>query len=49
MFVLVCRYYYDMSDQVCKGFGYSGCGGNNNRFPSPLVCAAVCSSAVKME
>ncbi|XP_026727794.1 boophilin-H2-like [Trichoplusia ni] len=39
-------YYFDMSERRCKGFSYSGCGGNRNKFQSPIVCKAVCTAAV---
>ncbi|XP_026727725.1 kunitz-type U19-barytoxin-Tl1a-like [Trichoplusia ni] len=39
-------YYFDISERRCKGFSYSGCGGNRNRFQTPIACKAVCSEAV---
>ncbi|KAJ8737654.1 hypothetical protein PYW08_000249 [Mythimna loreyi] len=42
------RYYYDISDRLCKGFSYSGCDGNYNRFETELECKNVCNEAVKI-
>uniref|UniRef100_A0A023G1E4 BPTI/Kunitz inhibitor domain-containing protein n=1 Tax=Amblyomma triste TaxID=251400 RepID=A0A023G1E4_AMBTT len=36
------RWFYDPSDKKCKGFTYSGCKGNNNRFRSEKRCQKVC-------
>ncbi|XP_075991097.1 kunitz-type serine protease inhibitor A-like [Anticarsia gemmatalis] len=35
-------YYYDINVLRCKGFSFSGCGGNRNRFPNSKICMAVC-------
>ncbi|KAJ8737758.1 hypothetical protein PYW08_000353 [Mythimna loreyi] len=35
-------FYYDITDGKCKGFAYSGCGGNHNRFPNAIKCIDVC-------
>ncbi|XP_026727686.1 tissue factor pathway inhibitor-like [Trichoplusia ni] len=40
-------FYFDISERRCKGFSYSGCGGNRNKFSSARLCKAVCSGAVK--
>ncbi|KAI5647018.1 kunitz/Bovine pancreatic trypsin inhibitor domain-containing protein [Phthorimaea operculella] len=40
------RFYFDVTDRQCKGFSYSGCGGNMNRFSSFQLCSAVCMPAV---
>uniref|UniRef100_A0A023G2N7 BPTI/Kunitz inhibitor domain-containing protein n=1 Tax=Amblyomma triste TaxID=251400 RepID=A0A023G2N7_AMBTT len=37
------RWFYDPQDKKCKGFTYSGCKGNNNRFRSERRCQKVCS------
>ncbi|KAJ0183940.1 hypothetical protein K1T71_000363 [Dendrolimus kikuchii] len=39
-------YYYDLTERTCKGFSYSGCGGNNNKFVNQQLCVAVCGHAV---
>ncbi|XP_068624296.1 kunitz-type serine protease inhibitor A-like [Battus philenor] len=35
-------WYYDMSTKRCRGFSYSGCGGNQNRFVTSRQCNKVC-------
>ncbi|XP_022834334.1 tissue factor pathway inhibitor-like [Spodoptera litura] len=40
-------WYFDIIDMRCKGFSYSGCGGNDNRFRNVEKCLSVCSHAVK--
>ncbi|KAJ8737763.1 hypothetical protein PYW08_000358 [Mythimna loreyi] len=37
-------YYYDLSTRTCKGFSYSGCGGNPNKFGSNMECMDVCEA-----
>ncbi|XP_045458538.1 actinia tenebrosa protease inhibitors-like [Melitaea cinxia] len=37
------KWYYDISTRRCKGFSYSGCGGNMNRFATQQLCATACS------
>nr|XP_054927923.1 amblin-like isoform X2 [Dermacentor andersoni] len=44
----VCRgslpmWYFDPSSGVCRGFVYSGCGGNSNKFSSCEECMDRCS------
>ncbi|XP_028156292.1 PI-actitoxin-Aeq3a-like [Ostrinia furnacalis] len=39
-------WYFDISIRSCRGFSYSGCGGNHNRFPNAQICAAVCGAVV---
>ncbi|KAJ8737054.1 hypothetical protein PYW07_000325 [Mythimna separata] len=39
-------FYYDVSDGKCKGFAYSGCGGNRNRFSSAIECLDICGLLV---
>lgn len=41
------RWYFDMSTRACRGFSYSGCGGNHNRFPNSQMCNAVCGAAIE--
>ncbi|XP_039763971.1 boophilin-H2-like [Pararge aegeria] len=41
------RWYYDMTTRRCRGFSYSGCGGNFNRFLTQQACATVCSGATE--
>ncbi|XP_021340999.1 papilin-like isoform X4 [Mizuhopecten yessoensis] len=36
-------WYYSHTEGRCKEFLYGGCGGNNNRFNSQIVCEASCS------
>ncbi|XP_069951755.1 papilin isoform X1 [Cherax quadricarinatus] len=38
------RWYFDMSDNQCKSFVYSGCGGNYNNFGTLDVCMNYCGS-----
>lgn len=43
------RFFFDVNTGSCRGFSYSGCGGNYNRFPSVSVCKAVCVPYIKHE
>ncbi|XP_055932020.1 uncharacterized protein LOC129962298 [Argiope bruennichi] len=36
------RYYYDIKDESCSGFTYTGCGGNANNFLSESDCEKTC-------
>ncbi|XP_075991618.1 kunitz-type serine protease inhibitor A-like isoform X2 [Anticarsia gemmatalis] len=36
-------FYFDISTRTCRGFSYSGCGGNDNRFTSSQQCIAICN------
>ena len=36
------QYYFDEHDEECKPFGYKGCKGTNNRFPSLQDCVRTC-------
>ena len=38
------KWYYDDASESCKDFGYSGCGGNGNRFESKAECLKYCSA-----
>ena len=38
----VTRWYYDETDNSCKPFDYSGCGGNLNNFASREDCEGMC-------
>ncbi|XP_014366440.2 kunitz-type serine protease inhibitor bitisilin-3-like [Papilio machaon] len=40
-------WYFDMTTRTCKGFSYSGCGGNMNRFQSSRLCTKRCRSLVE--
>ncbi|KAG6446536.1 hypothetical protein O3G_MSEX004491 [Manduca sexta] len=40
-------FYFDITQRFCRGFSYSGCGGNLNRFPNAQICTAVCAGAVE--
>ncbi|XP_060809788.1 amblin-like [Amyelois transitella] len=35
-------WYYDVSSRTCRGFSYSGCGGNRNRFLTNQDCTTAC-------
>lgn len=37
-------WYYDSGNGDCLSFAYSGCGGNENRFPSLSACLEACGS-----
>lgn len=39
----ILRVYFDGSTNECKMFGYTGCGGNRNNFPTVEDCKNVCS------
>ncbi|CAG4955522.1 unnamed protein product [Colias eurytheme] len=39
-------WYFDLTSRTCRGFSYSGCGGNMNRFPSQQDCVTSCGSYV---
>ncbi|KAF9419759.1 hypothetical protein HW555_003758 [Spodoptera exigua] len=39
-------WYYDVTERTCKSFSYSGCGGNENRFPTSGHCNTRCQPAV---
>ncbi|KAJ2954242.1 hypothetical protein O0L34_g2488 [Tuta absoluta] len=43
------RFYFDVTSKQCKGFAYSGCGGNANRFSSFQLCSAICMPAVNRD
>uniref|UniRef100_A0A1I7Z2F4 ADAM_spacer1 domain-containing protein n=1 Tax=Steinernema glaseri TaxID=37863 RepID=A0A1I7Z2F4_9BILA len=38
-------YYYEVASGTCETFQYTGCGGNQNRFPSKEQCEALCLRA----
>ncbi|XP_077523708.1 kunitz-type serine protease inhibitor 6-like [Amblyomma americanum] len=40
---LIQRFYYDVSNRMCQGFAYGGCGGNANNFASLGQCYQACS------
>lgn len=35
-------WYFDSGNNDCLSFAYSGCGGNENRFPSRSACREAC-------
>ncbi|XP_064293109.1 thrombin inhibitor hemalin-like [Plodia interpunctella] len=35
-------WYFDISTRTCKGFSYSGCGGNQNKFGNIQDCTMTC-------
>ncbi|XP_026184488.1 kunitz-type protease inhibitor 2 [Mastacembelus armatus] len=37
------RFYYDVTNQVCRSFIFGGCEGNGNNFDSQEECEAACS------
>jgi len=41
------RYYFDMPDQMCKKFRFSGCGGNGNNFMTGVNCQKNCGGAIE--
>ncbi|XP_052746578.1 tissue factor pathway inhibitor-like [Bicyclus anynana] len=41
------RWYFDMTSRRCRGFSYSGCGGNLNRFDTQQDCVSVCTGATE--
>lgn len=36
------RFYFDPDDKTCRGFIYTGCGGNRNNFKTFESCIATC-------
>lgn len=42
-------YAYDLYENQCKTFFYSGCGGNPNRFKSFVECRAACNASDILE
>ncbi len=40
--VILEMFYYDVTYGACRGFLYSGCGGNDNRFDTLAECEVVC-------
>ena len=36
------QYYYDVNENICRTFIYTGCGGNSNRFESMSQCESRC-------
>uniref|UniRef100_A0A8D8QLD2 Papilin n=1 Tax=Cacopsylla melanoneura TaxID=428564 RepID=A0A8D8QLD2_9HEMI len=43
------RFYYDERRGTCIAFGYSGCGGNLNRFTSATECLQYCAPQTQNE
>uniref|UniRef100_A0A8D9BTP0 Papilin n=1 Tax=Cacopsylla melanoneura TaxID=428564 RepID=A0A8D9BTP0_9HEMI len=43
------RFYYDERRGTCIAFGYSGCGGNLNRFTSAAECLQYCAPQTQNE
>ncbi|XP_037297171.1 LOW QUALITY PROTEIN: spondin-1 [Manduca sexta] len=43
------RWFYDSARNSCEPFGFSGCGGNNNNFPTRDVCLQKCRSNQTVE
>ncbi|XP_049885897.1 tissue factor pathway inhibitor-like [Pectinophora gossypiella] len=41
------KFYFDITHRECRGFSYSGCGGNLNRFATFQVCSAICMPLVE--
>ncbi|XP_045530771.1 kunitz-type serine protease inhibitor A-like [Pieris brassicae] len=39
-------WFFDLSTRTCKGFSYSGCGGNVNRFDTHQECVSACSELI---
>ncbi|XP_050683283.1 actinia tenebrosa protease inhibitors-like [Leptidea sinapis] len=40
-------FYFDLTLRTCRGFSYSGCGGNINRFPTHQDCVTTCLSKIE--
>ncbi|XP_035435260.2 kunitz-type serine protease inhibitor A-like [Spodoptera frugiperda] len=40
------RWYFDINEMKCKGFSFSGCGGNHNRFDTANHCMHTCSEFI---
>ena len=40
----VAMYFYNTSSSLCERFYYSGCGGNENAFPTIHLCNSICGS-----
>ena len=36
-------WFFNVATKSCEPFSFSGCGGNNNRFPEKVLCEAQCS------
>uniref|UniRef100_G3MTV7 BPTI/Kunitz inhibitor domain-containing protein n=1 Tax=Amblyomma maculatum TaxID=34609 RepID=G3MTV7_AMBMU len=45
----ISAWYYDIWSLSCKGFTYSGCGGNANRFRSEEECQKACTFGSKVK
>ncbi|GFY66765.1 boophilin-H2 [Trichonephila inaurata madagascariensis] len=43
------RWYYDVDNEMCKLFVYSGCDGNENNFETRQECMAQCSGYSRPE
>jgi len=41
------RYYFDMANQMCKKFRFSGCGGNGNNFMTGVNCQKNCGGGIE--
>lgn len=41
------RYYFDVIDQTCKKFYFTGCNGNRNNFQTKQECSTTCSPLKK--
>ncbi|OWR51913.1 seminal fluid protein HACP035 [Danaus plexippus plexippus] len=41
------RWYFDITTRRCRGFSFSGCGGNLNRFKSQQSCTSTCGYIMK--
>ncbi|CAK1588606.1 unnamed protein product [Parnassius mnemosyne] len=39
-------WYFELDTRTCRGFSYSGCGGNFNRFSTSKICSDVCQGMV---
>lgn len=46
---LIKMYAYDLYEDQCKTFFYSGCGGNPNRFKSFKECRVACNASNTVE
>lgn len=42
------RWFYDATKAVCEPFGFTGCGGNANNFPTKEECHRKCKGIMNV-